>query len=104
MADKKSNTKTVAEVSQGNGAPAHEKVVGLNLWDGDANLGAAVHNLPASENGGSNRYDSWYDFIKVDLGTVQRVHRARATLPGSRNVNAAAGHHPPSSRSVRSSR
>lgn len=67
-------------------------VVGPNLWDGDTNMGAAVHNLPASENGGSDKYDSWYDFIKVDLGSVQRLSRVRATLPGSRNVNASAGH------------
>lgn len=66
--------------------------VGPHLYDGDANLGAAVHNLPASENGGSDRYDSWYDFIVIDLGSVQRVNRVRLTLPGSRNSNAGAGH------------
>jgi hypothetical protein len=62
------------------------------LWDGDANLGASVHNLPASENGGTDRYDSWFGFLDVDLGSVQRLSRVRATLPGSRNLNAAAGH------------
>jgi len=66
--------------------------VGPHLRDGDANLGAAVHDLPASENGGTDRYDSWYDFITIDLGAVRRIQRVRATLPGSRNVNAAAGH------------
>jgi len=62
------------------------------LYDGDANKGASVHNLAASEGGGSDQYDSWYSFIKIDLGSEQRLHRVRATMPGSRNVNAAAGH------------
>ena len=66
--------------------------VGGLLWDGDANLGASVHNLPSSENGGTERYDSWYAFLDVDLGSVQRLSRVCATLPGSRNLNAAAGH------------
>lgn len=67
-------------------------VVGPHLYDGDANLGAAVHNLPASENGGSDRYDSWYDFVIIDLGDVRRINRVRLTFPGSRNANASAGH------------
>lgn len=74
------------------GADSTFAAVGPHLWDGDANMGAAVHDLPASENGGTDRYDSWYDFITIDLGAVRRVQRVRATLPGSRNVNAAAGH------------
>lgn len=67
-------------------------LVSPNLYDGDANLGAAVHNLPATEGGGTDRYDSWYNFIEVDLGSVQRISRVRAVMPGSRNANAAAGH------------
>jgi len=66
--------------------------VGPHLYNGDANLGAAVHNLPASENGGNDRYDSWFDFITIDLGSEQRISRVRATFPGSRNANASAGH------------
>lgn len=66
--------------------------VSPNLYDGDLNLGAGVHNLADSENGGSDKYGSWYNFIKVDLGKVSRVSRIRVTTPGSRNVNAPAGH------------
>ncbi|MEZ5339862.1 MAG: hypothetical protein R3F46_16570 [bacterium] len=66
-------------------------VAGL-IWDGDSSRGASLHNLAASENGGTGFYDSWYDCLQFDLGSVQRVQRVRAVLPGSRNLNAAAGH------------
>jgi len=62
------------------------------IYDGDANLGASVHNLAASENGGTDQYDSWYDYAIADFGKVVRVSRIRVTTPGSRNYNAAAGH------------
>jgi len=62
------------------------------LYDGDSNLGAGVHNLADTENGGTDKYDSWYGFIEVDLGEESRLDRVRATMPGSRNVNALAGH------------
>lgn len=62
------------------------------LHDGDCNRGASVHNLAECENGGSGRYDSWYNFILIDFGSLVRLTRIRATLPGSRNANAAAGH------------
>ncbi|MCC7477040.1 hypothetical protein IT575_01160 [bacterium] len=65
---------------------------GPRLWDGDASQGASVHNLAASEGGGTGFYDSWYGFIEADLGSVQRISRVRAVLPGSRNPNAQAGH------------
>ncbi len=74
------------------GEDASFTTVGGLLWDGDANLGASVHNLPPSENGGTHQYDSWYGFLEVDLGSLQRLSRIRVTLPGSRNLNAAAGH------------
>lgn len=66
-------------------------VAGL-LWDGDVSRGASLHNLAASENGGTGFYDSWYEYMQFDLGSLQRVQRLRAVLPGSRNLNAAAGH------------
>ncbi len=62
------------------------------LSDGDCNLGAAVHNLVASEGGGTDKYNSWYGFIQVDFGVESRLDRVRVTMPGSRNVNAVAGH------------
>jgi hypothetical protein len=62
------------------------------VHDGDVNLGASVHNLAESENGGTDQYDSWYDYIIADFGEIVRVSRLRATTPGSRNYNAAAGH------------
>ncbi len=62
------------------------------LYDGDASRGASVHNLAASEGSGTGRYDSWYGFIEVDLGSLERISRVRAVLPGSRNSNAQAGH------------
>jgi len=66
--------------------------VGPLMYDGDANRGASVHNLALSENGGSGRYDSWYNCVLIDLGAQSRVSRLRVTMPGSRNANAAAGH------------
>ncbi|MBN2080896.1 hypothetical protein JW859_01690 [bacterium] len=74
------------------GADSDFSTVGPLVYDGDWNLGAAVHNLPACENGGTDQYDSWYDFVTIDLGAVGRIHRVRAVLPGSRNYNASAGH------------
>ena len=62
------------------------------LWDGDTSRGASLHNLAVSENGGTGFYDSWYEFMQFDLGSESRVQRVRAVLPGSRNLNAAAGH------------
>jgi len=62
------------------------------LYDGDACRGASVHNLAASEGGGTDKYNSWYSFVKIDFGSPQRISRVRLTTPGSRNLNAAAGH------------
>jgi len=62
------------------------------IFDGDVNRGASVHNLAESENGGTDKYDSWYDYAIADFGEVVRVSRLRLTTPGSRNYNAAAGH------------
>lgn len=62
------------------------------LADGDDNLGAGVHNLAPSEGGGTDKYDSWYNFILLDLGVPRRISRVRAGLPSSRNINASAGH------------
>lgn len=74
------------------GADSSFAAVAPLLWDGDSSRGASLHNLAASENGGTGFYDSWYGFMQFDLGSMQRVQRVRAVLPGSRNLNAAAGH------------
>jgi hypothetical protein len=66
--------------------------VGSLMWNGDASQGASVHNLPLSEGGGASQYDSLYELFTADLGAALRISRVRATLPGSRNLNAAAGH------------
>jgi hypothetical protein len=66
--------------------------VGGLMWNGDASQGASVHNLPPSEGGGADQYTSLYELFTADLGAALRISRVRATLPGSRNLNAAAGH------------
>jgi len=62
------------------------------LYDGDVNTAASVHNLAASVPPGTEKYDSWYPYVQIDLGSPQRISRIRAVTPGSRNFNAAAGH------------
>jgi hypothetical protein len=74
------------------GADSSFAAVSPNLWDGDVSRGASLHNLAASENGGTGFYDSWYEYMQFDLGEEERVQRVRAVMPGSRNLNSAAGH------------
>ena len=74
------------------GADDDFEVIAPLSWDGDANRGASVHNLAESEGGGTNKYDSWYGFFEADLGEIQRLTRLRFITPGSRNLNAQAGH------------
>lgn len=62
------------------------------LYDGDANTAASVHNLDASVAPGTDKYTSWYPYIQIDLGGARRLSRIRAVMPGSRNMNASAGH------------
>lgn len=62
------------------------------LADGDYNIGCGVHHLAATEGGGTDQYNSWYNFALIDLGQVQRINRVRAGLPSSRNINANNGH------------
>lgn len=62
------------------------------LADGDYNVGCGVHHLAAAEGGGTDPYDSWYNFVLIDLGQVRRITRVRVGLPSSRNVNANNGH------------
>lgn len=74
------------------GADSTFAAVAPLLWDGDVSRGASLHNLATSENGGTGFYDSWYEYMQFDLGEEQRVQRVRAVMPGSRNLNSAAGH------------
>ncbi|MCB1219284.1 MAG: hypothetical protein H7A35_05440 [Planctomycetales bacterium] len=74
------------------GADSSFAAVSPLLCDGDTSRGASLHHLAASENGGTGFYDSWYGFMQFDLGEVRRVQRLRAVMPGSRNLNSAAGH------------
>lgn len=57
------------------------------ICNGDANLGVGVHDLPASEGGGTTKYDSWYAWFKRDLGSEMRLSRLRAVMPTSANPN-----------------
>ena len=43
------------------------------LTDGDSQYGAGCMSLAASEGGGSDFYDSWYDFCKWDLDEILRA-------------------------------
>lgn len=43
------------------------------LTDGDSQFGGAAHNLPATEGGGTDKYDSWYGFCEWDLGEEMRA-------------------------------
>ena len=58
-----------------------------HLADGDQGVGIGCHNLPATENGGANRYDSWYYFKRTDMGAERHIQRIRAVLPPSANKN-----------------
>jgi hypothetical protein len=62
------------------------------LADGDYNMGCGVHHLAACEGGGTDPYNSWYNFVLIDLGQTRRITRVRAGLPSSRNINANNGH------------
>lgn len=73
------------------------------MYDSDGNTAAAVHNLASTEtnspgldySGGSTKYSEYYNFVKLrielDENDPQLIQRLEAWLPGSRNINAAAG-------------
>ena len=69
-------------------SPTDFATEGPKLYDGDYTLGAGASSLAASEGGGSNRYDSWYNFIKADGGSSRRIDRIRLVMPGSRHPQA----------------
>lgn len=69
------------------------------MFDGDANKGAGVHNLDPTETNtpgsdystAGSKYSQSYNFVKATLDDVFEVQKIRLRMPGSRNINAAAG-------------
>jgi hypothetical protein len=71
-----------------NGGPAGSPAAVIRqLYDGDANKGVGVDELP-----GIDKYNAWYELCKIDLGAVKLLELVRAWLPFSANPNASAGH------------
>ena len=69
------------------------------MYDGHAEVAAAVHNLDPTEgnapgstySSGSTKYSEWYNFVKLEMNKVKDIERVRLVLPPSRNVNAQVG-------------
>lgn len=69
------------------------------MFDGHAEVAAALHNLDTTEgtapgstySSGATQYSQWYNFVRLDMGKLKDIERVRLVMPPSRNVNAAAG-------------
>jgi hypothetical protein len=59
------------------------------LYDGDAAMSTGAMSLAATGDwtAATGKYDGWYSFCQLDMGSTKRVYHIRLHMPGSRNEN-----------------